>query len=359
MAATAPNVTTARGWRTPKFGGEENLQLVDIPLPPLKAGDVLIKVLSADVSYADHVVIRGGMPGIKGLPLTAGCDAVGVITEAGAAVTTLTVGDRVAFIPMFGCLATYAVLPASMCVKIRVDVDADKAVSAVMTGITSYHLLHVLGAAQLTKPAVKILIHSCVGGTGAALVELAKLAGVQTANIYGTCSAKNIAVATAAGVTAFDYALTGQNAWDARVMATTNGAGVDLVFDGITLGGYYARGVAVVARGGRYIAYGFTNSASPGVVSVPGLLSVLLRIGLQNGLSYWFTGRSATLFFGVNIAKPDTYAGYIHTVLDNIAAGRLAAPIGRVWTLEGAQDALAAIGKGKTVGKQVVHVADA
>ena len=172
--------STARAWRTETFDGADRLALVDVSLPALTDTDVLIQVLSCAVSYADLAVLRGIMPGIgkDKLPLVAGCDAVGVVVRVGSRVTSVASGDRVAFIPMCGCLATYTVLPAIECIKIRTDVAADTSVCAVMTGITSYHLVHVLASVQLAKPGAKALVHSCVGGTGAAIVVLLKLAGV-------------------------------------------------------------------------------------------------------------------------------------------------------------------------------------
>ena len=54
------------------------------------------------------------------------------------------------------------------------------------------------GTGKRINADAAILVHACVGGTGAMVVALAKIAGVKT--IYGTCSEKNIAAAEQMGI---------------------------------------------------------------------------------------------------------------------------------------------------------------
>lgn len=81
-------------------------------------------------------------------------------------------------------------------------IDAADAVSCVLNYTTAYQLLHRAAEGRII-PGASILIHSVTGGTGSAIVELAKAAGVVT--IYGTCSAKNFGLARSMGVTPIDY----------------------------------------------------------------------------------------------------------------------------------------------------------
>lgn len=143
---------------------------------------------------------------------------------------------------MFGCFAaTCSALPACECIKVRSDVAPDTAVAAIITEITAYHITHVIGADQLAKLDAKILVRSCVGGALAPLVTLAKLTGVKVRSIFGTCEARNLATAEAAGVIALDYRLTGSEAWERRGLAVYAATGA--ATGSATIQGFFRRGL--------------------------------------------------------------------------------------------------------------------
>ena len=70
-----------------KFGGAEELQLVDIQLPKLQANEVLVKNLSIGLNYID-VYHRTGLYPIP-LPSGIGLEACGLVEEIGSNVTLL------------------------------------------------------------------------------------------------------------------------------------------------------------------------------------------------------------------------------------------------------------------------------
>ncbi len=163
------------------------------------------------------------------------------------------------------------------------------------------------------------------------------------------------------GINAFDYKLMGDDAWEKRVLSATDGVGVDLVFDAVTLNGYFSRGMSVLARGGKYICYGMTNSNNPGVLSsLPEFLGILLfRVHMQNYL--WTCcdgGRTATFFLGIQEGKYAAHERLVTAVLELIANKSWDPFIGRVWEFEQAKEALQSIGTGTHQGKQIVHIAD-
>lgn len=83
--------------RIHQFGGPEVLELEETQLPPLKAGEVLIKVYASSVNPVDHKIIAGQaqekFP--TKFPLTIGWDVSGVIEQADDRVRGLSVGDEV------------------------------------------------------------------------------------------------------------------------------------------------------------------------------------------------------------------------------------------------------------------------
>ena len=302
------------------------------------------------------VALTPGAPQFP-VPLTPGYEGCGVVDALGAGVTGLAVGDACVFMPQHGCAATHLVLP----VRLVVTVDAAKLAAAtpertaclVLTGVTAYQQLHRhAGRERLERPGASILVHGAAGGTGAMLVELAKLAGVK--HVYGTCNARNLEAVRAQGATAIDYATD----WEAEVKRLTGGRGVDVLLDAVVANGYLAKGLACTARGGIYLAYGFTDSSTPGVFSMGTAASAMLRLSLQNAVSC-VDGRAARF---TNVSqdrdtRPNEFADDVRALLSLVADGKLEPVVGRVWQLEQARDAWLAIEAGTHRGKQVVRIA--
>ena len=201
------------------------------------------------------------------------------------------------------------------------------------------------------------MIHGVAGGTGAMIAQLAKIAGV--GKIYGTCSGKNLAAATAQGVTAFDYS---NGDWHKRVLEATGGKGVDAVFDAVVTNGYTKKGFACLKRGGRYVPYGATNSASPGAFSIWALVPSMMAMGMQNAFWSWFDGKTGGFLVpsaGEGKSDSASFGEDLVKLMDMVASGQLDPVIGKVWTFEQAKDALASIEANAHTGKQIIRVAEA
>ena len=80
--------------RIEEFGGLEVLQWADVPEPTIRPGQVIIKVDSSGVNYADIMRRQGNYPG-PDLPSTLGLEAAGTIVEVGEGVEGLNVGQKV------------------------------------------------------------------------------------------------------------------------------------------------------------------------------------------------------------------------------------------------------------------------
>src|SRR5689334_17712644 len=79
--------------RFSRFGGPEVLEVVELPDPHPRAGEVRVAVRAAGVSAGDWKK-RGGLME-RDLPQTLGYEAAGVVDEVGDGVTDAAVGDRV------------------------------------------------------------------------------------------------------------------------------------------------------------------------------------------------------------------------------------------------------------------------
>ena len=77
------------------LGGPEVLVFEDAPEPRAGKGKVVVEVAAAGLNFADTVFIRGQYFLRPTLPDIPGMEAAGVVTEIGADVTSVAVGDRV------------------------------------------------------------------------------------------------------------------------------------------------------------------------------------------------------------------------------------------------------------------------
>ena len=79
--------------RFSRFGGPEVLEIVDLPDPHPRPGQVRIAVRAAGVNASDWKKRQGLMD--QDLPQTIGYEAAGIVDELGEGVTNVNIGDSV------------------------------------------------------------------------------------------------------------------------------------------------------------------------------------------------------------------------------------------------------------------------
>ena len=360
--------TTFKRWQATRFGGPGALELVTAPLPAPGPGELLLRVLAADATYTDLLVLAGNYPGVSALPCTPGycCSAEVAATGEGVAAAAFAVGDAVLAMPGRGCAAEYVVVPAAWAVRAEGQASAAHvrahpalAASLALTGVTAYQMLHrEVGEARLRAPGAALLVHAAAGGTGAMLVQLAKLAGVAPARIIGTCSRGNLAAVRALGATAVCYE---DSDWPAQARAALGGgsAGFSAVLDSVALQ-HYAAGIALLAPGGLYVAYGLTTKQAPGSLPLPRAIALFASLGLRHSLLHACFGAADALFYDVRDRRnrlPAEYAQDARALLQLAASGQLQVVVGATHKLADYAGALRGIAEGRHTGKQCVLVA--
>ncbi|MGF6898416.1 NADPH:quinone reductase-like Zn-dependent oxidoreductase [Nocardia sp. GAS34] len=172
-----------------RFGPPEVLHIVELPVPQLSAGEVLVRVHAAGVNAIDWLSRGGDGPGGADFPVVLGWDVSGTIAALGEGVTGLAEGDEVfgmlRFPSLAGGYAEYVAAPADQVIIKPGNVDHHVAAGAPMAGITAWQAL--FRQAGIT-PGQRVLVHGAAGGVGHVAVQLAKLAG---AEVIGTASARN------------------------------------------------------------------------------------------------------------------------------------------------------------------------
>ncbi|MCK6211595.1 medium chain dehydrogenase/reductase family protein [Georgenia sp. EYE_87] len=228
-----------------RFGGPEVLRVVESREPRPGAGEVLVRVLAAGVSFTDALLRAGTYLGVPRPPFTPGYELVGVVEELGPGCSRLRVGDRVAALTAYGAYAERVCVPETEAVEVPGDLDPAEVVSLVLTYTTAYQLLH--RAAEVRRGET-VLVHGAAGRVGAAVLELGALAGVR---VYGTASGHDRDAVERLGAVAIDYR---SEDFVARVHELT-GDGVDVALDGFG-GGISLRSFRALRPGGRLVLYG-------------------------------------------------------------------------------------------------------
>ena len=90
-------------------GGPEVLTLADLPAPVPKANEALVEIKAIGINFIDVYLREGRYP--MPLPFIAGQEAAGVVTEVGAGVTTVRMGDRVAYCGTPGAMRNMRAFP--------------------------------------------------------------------------------------------------------------------------------------------------------------------------------------------------------------------------------------------------------
>jgi NADPH:quinone reductase-like Zn-dependent oxidoreductase len=143
-ASTAAAEPTNRVVQLRRFGGPEELEVVDAPLPAAGRREVRVRVLASSVEYTDVVIRRHLYPQTMSRrpPFVLGYDVVGEIDQLGEGVSGFRLGDRVADMTVLGSNAAYRTLRADELTRVPAGVDEAEAAALILSWTTAYQLLH-------------------------------------------------------------------------------------------------------------------------------------------------------------------------------------------------------------------------
>ncbi|MCY4365388.1 MAG: NAD(P)H-quinone oxidoreductase [Chloroflexi bacterium] len=232
--------------RIEEFGDLDVLQWAEVPEPSIRPGQVIIKVDSSGVNYADIMRRQGNYPG-PDLPSTLGLEAAGTITEIGEGVTGLTVGQRVMGMGPQGN-AEYVSVNASYVFPYPETVDPVHAGGMPIVFLTAYHLLKTRGQVQ---PGDTVLIQAGASGVGTVAIQLAKAFGARVITTASSTEKLDLARSLGADET-INYVA---QDFEEEVRQMTGGNGVELVLECVG-GQVLEKSVRCVASYGKLISYG-------------------------------------------------------------------------------------------------------
>ena len=308
-------------------GGPAVMQYEDLPQPMPGPGQVTIRAEAAGVNFID-TYHRSGLYRLP-LPATLGQEGAGTVASAGAGVTAVRPGDRVAWTGIQGSYAEYVVAPADRVVSAPEALASEQAAAIMLQGMTAHYLACTT---YPLKPGETCLVHAAAGGVGLLLTQIAKLRG---ALVIGTVSTEE--KATLARDAGADHVIsyTTQD-FETEVKRLTEGRGVHVVYDGVGQT-TFDKSLNCLARRGMLVLFG--QSSGPVPPFDPQLLN-------QKG-SLFFTRPT----LGHYTATRDELVGRAQDLFGWIANGQLKLRIHARYPLERAADAHRDLESRKTSGK--------
>jgi NADPH2:quinone reductase len=309
-----------------RFGGSEVLRPADVPSPVAGAGQALVDVAYANITFVETQVRAGRSPNpamAPALPLIPGNGVGGVVSAVGDGVGASWLGTRV--VTTTGGSGGYAeqvTVATENLIPVPDGLRIADAVALLADGRTAVALTRA--AAPVAGETV--LVDAAAGGVGTLLVQLCRNAGAHVVAAAGGARKLALTRDLGAAVTA-DYT---QPHWSSTV------PDLDLAFDGV--GGEIARAVFErVRRGGRMFVFGMASGSFAPITD---------DAAARHGVT---VNRGAPI-------TPAQMTELSQAALAEAAAGRLQPVIGQTFPLERAADAHAAIETRATVGKTLLVV---
>jgi NADPH2:quinone reductase len=164
-----------------EFGGPEKLQVLDLPAPHARAGELRIDVHAATVNPTDTNLRSGAYHGgdDAGGPFVPGMDVAGLVDEVGEGVDGWQVGDRVMAVVApdraHGGYADLVVVPSASVVRVPDGFDLVEASTLPMNALTARVVLDQLGL----EKGQTLAVTGGAGAFGGYVIQLAAAEGLR------------------------------------------------------------------------------------------------------------------------------------------------------------------------------------
>lgn len=316
-------------------GGPEVLQMIEMPRPRPKAGEVVIRVFAAGVNRPDIQQRRGLYPPPADASPLPGLDVAGIIEEVGADVSSVKVGDCVCALVNGGGYAEFCSVPALQCMLIPRSLTFADAASLPEVFFTAWNNIIWLGRLAHGE---SLLIQGGTSGVGLAGIQIARqLRDATVIATAGTAQKRQVCLEVGAHH-AIDY----RGDWEGEVRRVTGGEGVDVVLDA-QAGDYTQKQLDLLRPDGRlvFIASHLGETADVNIRAI--------------------VRRRLTLTGSTLRPRPPSYKGKIASELVQhvwplIEQGRIVTRIHALFPWEQVRDAHDLLDQNEQIGKVVLLV---
>ena len=243
------------GIQMDQTGGPEVLEWRELPDPTPAAGQVVVEVAAAGLNFIDTYQRSGLYP--VALPYTLGLEGAGTVVAVGEGVSSLAVGDRVAWPAAAGSYAELVAVPADRVVTVPEMVGLDVACAAQLQGMTAHYL--ATDTYPLTSGS-RCLVHAGAGGTGLLLIQIAKRLGAEVFTTVG--SPDKAELASAAGA---DHVILYRDVDFAEAITSIAGPRpLDVVYDGVGAS-VFDQSLTLLRKRGTMATFGNASGPVPPV----------------------------------------------------------------------------------------------
>ena len=250
-------------------GPPDVLEPVEIPVPDVGSGDVLVRVHSAGVNRPDVLQRLGNYPVPKDASPLPGLEIAGDVVAIGKSASRWRVGDRVMALTHGGGYAEYCRVDERHCLAIPDSMTYRDAAAVPETYFTVWYNVFMRASPVNGET---LLVHGGSSGIGTTGIQLAKARGLNVITTAGSDEKCRFCEQLGADK-AINYRDTD---WVEEVTAFTSGRGADIVLD-MVAGPYMQKNIDVLARDGRYVIIAFLQG-SRAEVDMRGVLGKRLTI---------------------------------------------------------------------------------
>ncbi len=300
--------------------GPDAVTLADIPEP---AGELVVAVRAAGVSFPDLLMTRGEYQVRQPLPFTLGWEAAGDVVQAPAG-SGFATGDRVMALS-FGAHAEQLSTTPEATFPLPDGLSYEEGAALPLNYLTAIAAVERRGG---LKSGERVLVHGAAGGVGTASVQVAKALGAEVVAAVSTEAKAEIARRAGA-----QQVVIGE---DFRSQLADP---VNLIIDPVGGNERFKESLRSLASEGRVVVVGFTAGEIPEVK----VNRLLLRNVDVRGCS-----------FGVLATDPTGVADAVARLNGLVDAGSIRPLVGSAYPLEQGPAALRELEERRATGKVVL-----
>jgi len=299
-----------------RIGGPEVLELQQVPDPEAGPDQVLVRVVSAGVNFADLSSTLGKYAMAPAPPFIPGLEVAGEEVGSGKPVLAIVPSGGYAELVVADPRFTWS----------AENLDLEVAGGYALTSLTAFHALRHVGRLE---PGETVLVTAAAGGVGSAAIQVARALGAGRVIGIASTPEKRVRVMDLGADAAVGYEDEIPGPVDVMV---------DMVGDAI-----FQRALEAMAPFGRMVLIG---SSSGAVQQIPGVADLRMR---AVGVLPFSLG-------GLRLRHPEVFERTAEEGIALIHSGLVRPPIGEVFPLEEAAQAHRRLGSRATTGKLVLAV---
>ncbi len=315
-----------------EFAPIDALTYEEVPDPTPNEYEIIIDVAACGINFPDGLLVQGLYQMKPDHPFSPGSEVTGTISQLGAKVKHLKLGQRVIGLTMTGGYAQKVAINSRMILPLPDTISFEQGAGLITAHATAHHGLKQ--RANLKKGET-LLVTGASGGTGLAAVQIGKAMG---AKVIALCSSQEKLLA-AKEQGADELLLSSDPDLKDKIKALTANKGVDVVYE-VVGGDLFQTCARTMAWNGRLLVVGFASGSIP---------EFPVNLALVKGFSV------IGVFWGSFAQKePANFMVNMQELLAWYAQGQVKVVIDQVYPLSQAPEALSKVFNRQSIGKLIL-----